>query len=44
MADHEHGNMDTHVQEKTFEGFVKTVTWTVIVILLFLVFLAMVNG
>ncbi|MGR3634864.1 MAG: aa3-type cytochrome c oxidase subunit IV [Shimia sp.] len=23
MAEHEHGTMDTKVQEKTFEGFVK---------------------
>jgi hypothetical protein len=44
MAEHEHGSMDTKVQEKTFEGFVKFTTYTVIGILIFLVFLAIVNG
>ena len=44
MAKHEHGKMDIHVQEKTFAGFVKMVTWGAILCLLFLVFLAMVNG
>lgn len=44
MAEHEHGTMDIEVQEKTFAGFVKFVTYTVIGILIFLIFLAMVNG
>lgn len=45
MADeHKHGTMDITVQEKTFSGFVRFVTWSVILILVFLVFLAMVNG
>lgn len=44
MADHEHGKMNVEVQEKTFAGFTKTVGWASIIILLFLVFLAMVNG
>lgn len=46
MADqeHEHGSMDTSDQEKTFEGFVKFTTYSVIGILVFLVFLALVNG
>ena len=44
MADHEHGNMNTETQEKTFAGFVKAVTWGAVASLLFLVFLAMVNG
>ena len=26
MAKHEHGSMDTEVQEKTFEGFISWVT------------------
>ena len=41
---HKHGTMDITVQEKTFAGFVKFVTWSIILILVFLVFLAMVNG
>lgn len=44
MANHEHGNMEVEDHEKTFEGFVKIVTWSSILILLFLVFLAIVNG
>ncbi len=44
MAKHEQGKMDIEVQERTFQGFVKTVTWTAVLILVFLVFLAMVNG
>jgi len=37
MAEHEHGTMDTKVQEKTFDGFMSFVTKCVIVILLILV-------
>ncbi len=44
MAEHEHGTMDIKDQEQTFAGFVKFTTYTVIGILIFLVFLAMVNG
>ena len=44
MSEHKHGEMNTDVQEKTFAGFVKAVSWSVVVILVFLVFLAMVNG
>jgi len=44
MSEHKHGEMDTTVQEKTFAGFVKTVAWSVVIILVFLVFLAIVNG
>ncbi len=42
--DHEHGTMDIEVQEKSFEGFVKFTTYSVIGILVFLVFLAIVGG
>ena len=38
--EHEHGDMDIEVQEKTFEGFVKFVTWSVVGIVLFLIVLA----
>ncbi len=44
MADHTHGEMDTKVQEKTFDGFVKIVTWSCVLIAVFLVLLALVNG
>lgn len=44
MAEHEHGSMDTSVQEKTFDGFIKMVTRTTIVIIVALVLLALING
>ncbi|MFK7836393.1 MAG: aa3-type cytochrome c oxidase subunit IV [Sulfitobacter sp.] len=40
MADHEHGSMDTKVQEKTFEGFMRFTTWSVVVIIGILLALA----
>ncbi|MEP5761933.1 MAG: aa3-type cytochrome c oxidase subunit IV [Litoreibacter sp.] len=44
MADHDHGKMDISVQEKTFEGFVKFMSYSIVAIIVFLIFLAMVNG
>lgn len=44
MADHKHGEMDIEVQEKTFDGFIKAVTWTSIACIALLVFIAIVNG
>ena len=44
MAKHEHGSMDTEVQEKTFDGFMSLVSKTAIVCVVFLVFVALVNG
>jgi len=44
MAKHEHGTMEHEVQGKTFSGFVNFVKWSIIAILVFLVFLAIVNG
>ncbi|MDF0601039.1 aa3-type cytochrome c oxidase subunit IV [Psychromarinibacter sp. C21-152] len=44
MAEHKHGEMDITTQEKTFEGFVKTVAWSAVIIIVFLVLLAMING
>ena len=41
---HEHGSMDIKDHEKTFLGFVKFTTYSVVIILLTLVFLAIVNG
>lgn len=40
MSDHKHGEMDITVQEKTFDGFVKFVTWTVVVIIAIVLFMA----
>lgn len=46
MADekHEHGTMDTTVQERVFANFIRVVTNSVIGIAVFLLFLYAVNG
>jgi len=44
MAEYKHGEMDFSVQEKTFAGFVTFVARTVVIIAVFLVLLAIVNG
>ncbi|MGH1424411.1 MAG: aa3-type cytochrome c oxidase subunit IV [Pseudooceanicola sp.] len=44
MAEHKHGEMDTSVQEKTFDGFIKASTYVVIVSILVLLFMALVNS
>ncbi|WP_306151465.1 aa3-type cytochrome c oxidase subunit IV [Roseovarius sp. MMSF_3281] len=44
MAEHKHGEMDTTVQQKTFDGFMKVVTWSSVAIILTLIFIALVNG
>ena len=41
---HKHGEMDIEVQEKTFEGFVKFATWSVVGIVVFLIFLAILGA
>jgi len=40
MAEHQHGSMDTRVQEKTFEDFMKITGRSVVAILIVLVILA----
>ncbi|MEO9518367.1 MAG: aa3-type cytochrome c oxidase subunit IV [Paracoccaceae bacterium] len=40
MAEHKHGEMDIEVQEQTFDGFMKFTTWSVIVVLVLLVGMA----
>lgn len=40
MADHEHGSMDTKVQEDTFDGFMAWIKWSTIVILAIIVLMA----
>ena len=44
MPKHEHGSMNTEVQEKTFEGFMSVVAKTAIASILVLVFMALVNS
>lgn len=44
MAEHKHGEMDTEVQEKTFEGFVKIVTWSTVVIIVTLIVIALIGA
>ncbi|MCA0869205.1 aa3-type cytochrome c oxidase subunit IV [Seohaeicola saemankumensis] len=40
MSDYKHGEMDIEVQEKTFDGFIKFVTWSVVVIIGIVLFMA----
>ena len=46
MADqkHEHGTMNTDVQEKTFAGFMSLVSKSTVLILVALVLLYLING
>lgn len=44
MAEHKHGSMDIKVQEKTFEGFIRMVTWGAGISIGILVFLALANS
>ena len=41
MADHEHGSMDVTEQEKTFEGFIRWSAYTIVLVVIVLVFLAL---
>lgn len=40
MAEHKHGEMDATENEKTFDGFMKAMTWSAIVILVIIVGMA----
>ncbi|KIC50307.1 aa3-type cytochrome c oxidase subunit IV [Tateyamaria sp. ANG-S1] len=40
MAEHKIGEMDIEAQEKTFDGFMSWVTWSVVIILVLLVGMA----
>lgn len=44
MAEHKQGEMDITTQERTFEGFVRWVTYGAVVSILILVFLAIFNS
>lgn len=40
MAEYKHGEMDITTQTETFNGFVKFVTWSVVVLIFVALFLA----
>lgn len=44
MGEHKPGSMDITVQEKTFHGFIKFVTWGAVVSALVLIFMALANA
>jgi hypothetical protein len=44
MAEHKHGSMDTKVQEKTFDGFIRMVTWGAGISVAVLIFMALANS
>lgn len=43
-SDHKFGSMDISEQQRTFAGFIKFATWTVILSILVLIFLALANS
>lgn len=44
MAEYKPGSMDIRVQEKTFAGFVRMVSWGAMISILVLIFLALANS
>lgn len=44
MAEHKHGSMDTKEQEKTFAGFIRMVTWGIVISIGALIFMALANA
>lgn len=44
MAEHKVGSMNVRAQEDTFAGFIAFVKWSVVVIVLILVFMALVDA
>ena len=43
MAEHKPGSMDIRTQEKTFDGFIRMVTWGAGICFAVLIFLALAN-
>ncbi|MEO0389511.1 MAG: aa3-type cytochrome c oxidase subunit IV [Pseudomonadota bacterium] len=41
MAEHKHGEMDISTHEKVFDGFMKWTNWSVVLIILALVLMAL---
>ena len=44
MAEHEHGKMDTETQRKTFDGFIRLLTWGAGISVGVLILVGLVNG
>ena len=44
MAEHKHGEMNVETQEKTFNGFIRFPTWSVVACIGVLSFMALVNS
>ncbi len=44
MAKHEHGSMDTSVQQRTFAGFLRVAAWTAGISIGILIFMALTNS
>lgn len=44
MAEHKHGSMNIKTHEKTFEGFIRMVTWGAGISIAILIFMALVNA
>lgn len=44
MAEHKHGSMDISGHEKTYNGFVRLVTWGTVACIVILCFLAVTNA
>ena len=44
MAEHKQGSMDIKTQEKTFAGFLRMVTWGIVISIGILIFMALANA
>lgn len=44
MAEHKHGSMNIKEQEKTFDGFIRMVSWGAAISIGVLIFMALANG
>lgn len=44
MAEHKQGSMDIKAQEKTFSGFIRMVTWGIVISIGILIFMALANA
>ena len=44
MKDETPGKMNIETQEKTFEGFIKAVTWSSVAIIVLLIFIALIGA
>lgn len=44
MGEHVPGSMDIRAQEKTFEGFIRFVTWGSVIVVLVLIVLALADA